>query len=244
MATSPPLLVLTDRHASVLRYLPWPPITAPVYCPFGYQAGLQGGLRSGFNGRVAEVYRARYFLGNGYRCYDPALQRFYSPDSLSPFGEGGVNAYSYCAADPVNRLDDTGHRWFSMLTKPFRGLRKLFRRGAATRKVNTRDVLSSPLEVGNTASGVKPPPAAHASSSAAPRLNDSAQPRGEVVWREVADDRIVVSHRTGNTADNKPRARYKEKNGELRFIGWETPKETASRNLRTHAASAALRKKK
>jgi RHS repeat-associated protein len=244
MATSPPLLVLTDRHASVLRYLPLPPIAAPAYCPFGYQAGLQAGLRSGFNGRVAEVYRTRYFLGNGYRCYDPVLQRFHSPDSLSPFGKGGVNAYSYCAADPVNRLDDTGHSWFSVLTKPFRGLRKRFRRGAATRKVNTRDVLSSRLEVGNTAGGVQPPLAARASSSAAPRLNDSAQPRDKVVWKEVADDRIVVSHTTGNTADNKPRAIYKEKNGALRFIRWETPKETASRNLRAHATNATLRKKK
>ncbi|EGH35731.1 hypothetical protein PSYJA_44541, partial [Pseudomonas syringae pv. japonica str. M301072] len=34
-----------------------------------------------------------YLLGNGYRAFNPVLMRFNSPDSLSPFGEGGVNAY-------------------------------------------------------------------------------------------------------------------------------------------------------
>ncbi len=34
-------------------------------------------------------------LGNGYRAYSPVLMRFNSPDSWSPFGEGGVNAYAY-----------------------------------------------------------------------------------------------------------------------------------------------------
>jgi hypothetical protein len=35
--------------------------------------------------------------------------RFNSPDSLSPFGEGGLNAYAYCIGDPINRRDPTGH---------------------------------------------------------------------------------------------------------------------------------------
>ncbi|WP_147458691.1 RHS repeat-associated core domain-containing protein, partial [Pseudomonas savastanoi] len=38
------------------------------------------------------------------------LMRFNSPDSLSPFGKGGMNAYAYCAGDPVNRSDPTGHK--------------------------------------------------------------------------------------------------------------------------------------
>ncbi|ORC43846.1 hypothetical protein BZK31_28960, partial [Pseudomonas floridensis] len=33
---------------------------------------------------------------------------FNSPDSLSPFGKGGLNAYAYCLGDPVNRKDPTG----------------------------------------------------------------------------------------------------------------------------------------
>ncbi|RMV11327.1 hypothetical protein ALP17_02676, partial [Pseudomonas savastanoi] len=49
-------------------------------------------------------------MGNGYRAYNPVLMRFNSPDSLSPFGKGGMNAYAYCAGDPVNRSDPTGHK--------------------------------------------------------------------------------------------------------------------------------------
>jgi hypothetical protein len=36
--------------------------------------------------------------------------RFYSADSLSPFGKGGLNSYCYCLGDPVNRTDPTGHK--------------------------------------------------------------------------------------------------------------------------------------
>ncbi|MFA0920552.1 RHS repeat-associated core domain-containing protein [Pseudomonas tremae] len=48
-------------------------------------------------------------LGNGYRAYNPVLMRFHSQDSLSPFGEGGLNAYAYGEGDSVNRVDPTGH---------------------------------------------------------------------------------------------------------------------------------------
>jgi len=35
--------------------------------------------------------------------------RFNSPDSWSPFGRGGVNAYGYCGGDPGNYSDPSGH---------------------------------------------------------------------------------------------------------------------------------------
>ncbi|WP_310886420.1 RHS repeat-associated core domain-containing protein, partial [Pseudomonas syringae] len=37
------------------------------------------------------------------------LMRFNSPDSWSPFGEGGVNAYAYIEGNPVGRRDPSGH---------------------------------------------------------------------------------------------------------------------------------------
>lgn len=67
------------------------------------------GAGLGFNGELHEPGTGWQILGNGYRVYNPALMRFHSPDSLSPFGQGGMNAYAYCNGDPVNAMDPTGH---------------------------------------------------------------------------------------------------------------------------------------
>lgn len=65
--------------------------------------------RLGYNGQLQESFTRWQFLGNGYRVYNPTLMRFHSPDSVSPFGEGGINAYAYCAGDPINCSDPSGH---------------------------------------------------------------------------------------------------------------------------------------
>jgi RHS repeat-associated protein len=64
---------------------------------------------SGFNGQRPDPVSGHSHLGNGYRAYSPALGRFAAPDSWSPFGAGGINPYAYCAGDPVNRADPSGH---------------------------------------------------------------------------------------------------------------------------------------
>lgn len=64
---------------------------------------------SGFNGERYDPLTRSYALGQGYRNYSPTLMRFRGPDDLSPFAEGGLNAYAYCANDPINLLDTTGH---------------------------------------------------------------------------------------------------------------------------------------
>lgn len=69
----------------------------------------------GFNGELTEAGTGWQLLGNGYRAYNPVLMRFHSPDNLSPFGEGGVNAYAYCEGDPVNLVDPSGHSWWSRI---------------------------------------------------------------------------------------------------------------------------------
>lgn len=63
--------------------------------------------RPAFNGHL--LVNSQYLLGNGYRSYNPALMRFHSPDSFSPFGAGGLNCYAYCMDDPVNFSDPDGH---------------------------------------------------------------------------------------------------------------------------------------
>ncbi|MEV6978547.1 RHS repeat-associated core domain-containing protein [Kitasatospora sp. NPDC093806] len=70
----------------------------------------------GFTGQRSDPVTGWYHLGNGARAYDPVLLRFASPDILSPFGAGGVNPYAYCAGDPVNRVDPSGHlSWMAWL---------------------------------------------------------------------------------------------------------------------------------
>ncbi|MBB6116468.1 RHS repeat-associated protein [Rahnella inusitata] len=66
----------------------------------------------GFNGERHDPLTGSSHLGNGYRAYSPVLMRFTCPDSLSPFGKGGINAYVYCEADPVNNVDPSGHALF------------------------------------------------------------------------------------------------------------------------------------
>ncbi|MCU6173816.1 RHS repeat domain-containing protein [Citrobacter cronae] len=62
-----------------------------------------------FNGQVRDPVSGYYHLGSGYRAYNPELMRFNTPDSWSPFGEGGINPYAYCRNDPINFIDPTGH---------------------------------------------------------------------------------------------------------------------------------------
>ncbi|MNV47648.1 hypothetical protein D3C71_1395230 [compost metagenome] len=104
------LLLATDSKSSVLAEVTDGKVNSIAYSAYGEQSGRQGiGGRLGFNGELREVELAWYLLGNGYRAYNTVLMRFHSPDSWSPFGEGGLNAYMYCVGDPVNASDPTGH---------------------------------------------------------------------------------------------------------------------------------------
>lgn len=98
-------LLATDVQASVLEELDTASARARAYTAYGHQE--HGGSALGFNGQRSERH-GHYLLGNGYRGYSPSLRRFLSADRLSPFGQGGLNAYTYCQGDPVNRVDPNG----------------------------------------------------------------------------------------------------------------------------------------
>ena len=85
-------------------------MTQFAYTPYGRRpAQRESNNPLAFNGEQLDTPTGCYLLGNGYRLFSTTLKRFHSPDNLSPFDKGGLNAYAYCAGDPVNRSDPTGH---------------------------------------------------------------------------------------------------------------------------------------
>jgi RHS repeat-associated protein len=72
--------------------------------------------RIGFNGELHEPRSGWQFLGSGHRVYSPTLMRFNRPDEWSPFERGGINAYAYCGADPVNHADPDGRIRFKIMS--------------------------------------------------------------------------------------------------------------------------------
>lgn len=76
---------------------------------FSFRESAPHSGRLGYNGALHEAGLRCQILGNGYRPFSPVLMRFHGADSLSPFGEGGMNHYGYAQSDPVNRMDPSGH---------------------------------------------------------------------------------------------------------------------------------------
>jgi len=128
-AQSRTVLLATDSQQSVVAEVTGGKTGSIAYTAYGRQSAQQDIATSlGFNGGLRETRVGWYLLGNGYRAYNPTLMRFHSPDSWSPFRGGGLNAYMYCAGDPVNFSDPTGHvRLFPGIPKAVtRPVRKTF----------------------------------------------------------------------------------------------------------------------
>ncbi|WEK30719.1 MAG: RHS repeat-associated core domain-containing protein [Candidatus Pseudomonas phytovorans] len=103
-------LLITDVQKSLLQAHIGQARIAYAYSTYGHDPrSAAAAPRLGFNGEAREQLTGMYLLGQGYRAYGPTLMRFLAPDSLSPFDEGGLNAYGYCTGDPINYSDPTGH---------------------------------------------------------------------------------------------------------------------------------------
>ena len=109
-------LLVTDQAHSPLLTLTGALLQHLSYTGYGH-APVESGLSRllGFNGECPDRITGHYLLGNGKRTFNPVLMRFNSPDELSPFEEGGLNAYVYCAGDPINHYDPTGNVRLSIL---------------------------------------------------------------------------------------------------------------------------------
>ena len=111
-------LLATDLQRSVLHRVSRSKHQSIAYNVYGH-CPVENGLSSllGFNGERVDPVTGHYLLGNGYRAFNPVLMRFNSPDSWSPFGDGGVNGYGYCGGDSVNRSDASGHLFDYLLRR-------------------------------------------------------------------------------------------------------------------------------
>ncbi|MHC8323576.1 RHS repeat-associated core domain-containing protein [Pseudomonas sp. GB2N2] len=116
------ILLATDQQRSVFSAVGEGPPLPVAYMPYGDRLRVNGMLKMlGFNGELPDPRTGHYHLGKGYRQFNPLLMRFNSPDSWSPFGDGGLNAYAYCGGDPINRHDPTGHTfvWLKIVRREF-----------------------------------------------------------------------------------------------------------------------------
>ncbi|WP_163029483.1 RHS repeat-associated core domain-containing protein [Pseudomonas viridiflava] len=136
-------LLATDQQDSVIAI----PQSVFCYTPYGGRYPKCNPMDlPGFTGQQADRVTGHYLMGNGYRAFNPVLMRFNSPDSLSPFGEGGLNTYAYCAGDPINRVDPSGHIWafarkfFRRLWRNENGLRSGSRTVASSEEILTQPI--------------------------------------------------------------------------------------------------------
>jgi len=140
-------LLATDLQRSVLQTLKSDRQPHPIaYSPYGHRPG-ESGLSSllGFNGERSDPVTGHYLLGNGYRAFNSVLMRFNSPDSLSPFGKGGLNSYAYCLGDPVNASDPSGHSLFVATKLLIRGRRAATRQVVRTGEIVTHQYPTSEI---------------------------------------------------------------------------------------------------
>lgn len=151
------------------------------------------GARLGFSGQLHEVGSDWQILGNGYRVYSPVLQRYHSADNLSPFEEGGINAYAYGAANPVNFLDPSGH-WIVPVMGVLAGGAIAAGAVAIASKVATDDsradilgALAGVLAVGAAVAGLR-----------ALYLRNRGPQRGELIVRKGKKKDVVLVHGTTN----------------------------------------------
>lgn len=100
----------------------------------------------GFNGERYDPLCHTYALGLGYRSYSLVLMRYQAPDNLSPFKQGGINAYVFCSGDPINYQDPTGHARLKIIWRQIK-------ESVKTRAVHTQTP-SSPVAQHETPSGI------------------------------------------------------------------------------------------
>lgn len=113
-----------------------------IYTPYGFSKSQEPTTLVTFVGQRRDKATGNYPLGNGQRDFNPRTMRFNQPDALSPFGKGGINGYSYCQSDPVNRFDPSGYAW-EIFTRVGQRISKFFSRSEPIQYVPLNEIVSS-----------------------------------------------------------------------------------------------------
>ncbi|QXH46358.1 RHS repeat-associated core domain-containing protein [Pseudomonas xanthosomatis] len=141
---------------------------ASSYGAFGYSTTTSESPLA-YQGEWLEPDLEGYLLGRGYRLYSTRLMRFQSPDSLSPFGAGGLNAYAYCGGDPVNRSDPSGHMFKATSSRP-----TPTHQNSGSTTPNTRPAASATPQPGTPTSRTVQPAGTSNPSSSTPTSSQQA----------------------------------------------------------------------
>ncbi|MDQ0126976.1 RHS repeat-associated protein [Pseudomonas lini] len=180
-------LLATDPQRSVLNALDATRPNALAYSPYGHRP-RENGLLSllGFNGERLDPVTGHYHLGNGYRQFNPVLMRFNSPDSWSPFGEGGLNAYAYAEGNPVLGTDATGHAFTRLFGKNWW---KGFKNRIGVRTPSKFDIKKSSSKHSDT---IKSPISVQSTSSK-PRQVNALDDAKEFDWNALSPAEIELN---------------------------------------------------
>lgn len=123
-----------------------------IYTAYGDTARGNARRRTAYAGEAREAGTGWYALGQ--RFYDPQFRRFHEADPYSPFDDGGLNRYAYCAGDPIDRIDPQGNEWWSWLRSKFMSQRGPKAGGGASGDLLPSMLTPTTAEAGAPVSGL------------------------------------------------------------------------------------------
>lgn len=170
-----------------------------VYGPYGYERSNWACRLLGFCGYWRNICEHSYPLGNGYRLLNTRLMRFNRPDELSPFAEGGINAYMYCSGDPVNKVDPSGRKGTGLRAllklhrlpeKRLKPLLKMLKENQAITIIRVEGPSATTFKATRTATGFSVDASSTETSSLVPGTY-LARKNLYIAWREGASSSAI-----------------------------------------------------
>lgn len=191
-------LLATNSQHSIIIALAQGKTGLVNYLPFGFASTHSHiPIRLKFTGEQQDPMTGFYLLGNGYRSFSPTLGRFVSPDTVSPFGKGGLNSYAYCNGDPINLVDPEGRagRPNPLVRTAQRVLRRAIRRARQAPNRESRSRHNVPAPSADRDPAPPQPPVAPEANAVGRAINVGGAPANVPTSRDVVDEYVISSIR-------------------------------------------------